>query len=213
MKKLLTMLLAACLLCTFFAFTASAETLTGTCGDDAFWSLDTDTGVLTVSGTGAMADYAAKGQPYYIHRASITSVVIEEGITNVGAYAFDRFGTGLTSVTIPSSVKTIKNDAFDFNSLTEVIIPEGVERIEEYAFAANKLTKVVLPNSISFIAPGAFLLNDGAVFHCSLNSYAHQWAVGNGYNTDPKPLTWWEKLPNFLQWLMRIFLFGWIWMR
>ena len=33
------------------------ETYSGTCGENLTWTLDTDTGVLTISGTGAMTNY------------------------------------------------------------------------------------------------------------------------------------------------------------
>ncbi|MBR7155112.1 MAG: leucine-rich repeat protein, partial [Paludibacteraceae bacterium] len=72
-------------------------TWSGTCGDNLTWEL-TD-GVLTISGTGAMSNYTSSSSPWYSYRSSITSVVIEEGVTNIGNYAFYNC-TGLTSVTI-----------------------------------------------------------------------------------------------------------------
>ena len=71
-------------------------------------------GVLTISGAGAMPtnfDTYGGNNPWYAQRASITSVVIEDGVTTIGQYAFDGF-TGLTSVTIPNSVESIENSAF-----------------------------------------------------------------------------------------------------
>ena len=39
-----------------FALTASAESYSGTCGENLTWTLDTDTGILAITGTGAMRD-------------------------------------------------------------------------------------------------------------------------------------------------------------
>ncbi|MCR5044941.1 MAG: leucine-rich repeat domain-containing protein, partial [Bacteroidaceae bacterium] len=63
------------------------------CGDGLTWDL-TD-GVLTISGSGAIYDYTAGTAPWYADRASITSIVIESGVTGIGTYAFD----GCTAVT------------------------------------------------------------------------------------------------------------------
>lgn len=72
-------------------------------------------GTLTVSGSGAMAthDYCPPSRPPWQHIAtSITRVIIEEGVTHIGANAF--YGhTGLTTITIPHSVKSIGWRAFE----------------------------------------------------------------------------------------------------
>ena len=55
---------------------------TGSCGKNASWTFDKETGTLTISGTGAIMDYASKKSPFY-RQAEITSVVIENGITTL----------------------------------------------------------------------------------------------------------------------------------
>lgn len=85
----------------------------GTCGDNLTWELTADS-VLTISGTGTMTNYSSKSSsraPWYSNRSSIKSVVIEEGVTSIGNYAFNAC-SGLTSVTIPNSVTSIGNMAF-----------------------------------------------------------------------------------------------------
>ena len=58
-------------------------------------------GVLMISGMGAMADYSAGNAPWYSDRASITSIVIDEGVTHIGNYAFYGCNNeNLTSATI-----------------------------------------------------------------------------------------------------------------
>ena len=67
MKKSVATLLILTLLVgllSIFSISASAETVGGTCGEALTWSLDTDTGKLTISGSGAMEDYAWSGKPW-----------------------------------------------------------------------------------------------------------------------------------------------------
>ena len=109
---------------------------TGSCR----WSLD-DEGNLTISGNGAMRDYNSiynYSNDKYITTApwgaNIKTVVIEDGVTSIGSYAFYNC-TGLTSVTIPNSVTSIGNSAFSgCSGLTSVTIPNSVTSIGERAF-------------------------------------------------------------------------------
>jgi hypothetical protein len=89
----------------------TAETFTGSCGDNVTYSLDTETGVLTISGTGAMADYYWDGAPWSSNRSLIQTATIEEGVTSIGSFAFS-YCSGLTSVTLPNSVTSIGSSAF-----------------------------------------------------------------------------------------------------
>ena len=70
-------------------------------------------------------------------------------------------GLGITSVVIPSTVKSIGDFAFDANKLTEVTIPSSVISIGNYAFSSNQLTEVVIPSSVTSIGIGAFAGNQG----------------------------------------------------
>ena len=118
------------------AITASAEeAASGQCGENAFWSFDTATGKLTISGTGAMKDYYDNGdQPWNDYRENITSVEIENGITSIGKNTF-FYCKSLTSITIPDSVKSIGEDAFSYcKSLTSITIPDSVTSIGMNAF-------------------------------------------------------------------------------
>ena len=106
MKKvlvLLALLAAACCLLTFSAAAESAAA-SGICGENLTWTLDA-AGTLTVSGTGAMKDYNYEGAPWYQSRDSIQAVVVENGVTSIGKYAFSGCSS-LSSITIPESVTT-----------------------------------------------------------------------------------------------------------
>ncbi len=129
----------------FLALIASAGTIfaeSGTCGANLTWDL-TD-GVLTISGTGAMTDYDYYSHaPWYDYRSSITSVIIEDGVTSIGFYAFQNCSS-LPSVTIPNSVTSIGGSAFSgCSSLTSVTIPNSVTSIGSGAFNnCSKLTSI-----------------------------------------------------------------------
>ena len=125
----------------------------GKCGDNLTWTLD-DNGVLTISGTGKMHDYSES--PW--KDLSIKKGVIKEGVTNIGASAFDCCRS-LASVEIPSSVTSIEKYAFLYcSSLTSVEIPNSVTSIGNGAFSgSSSMTSVKLSNSLTNIGSYAFL--------------------------------------------------------
>ena len=164
-RKIISVLLCVLLLASLLPMSAIADTTaSGTCGDNLTWTLDGD-GTLTISGTGAMENYdlisdngsyktsAPWGECY----SSITSVVINDGITSIGGYAF-RGCSSLTSVTIPHGVTSIGDSAFSgCSSLTSVTIPDSVTSIGYYAFSGcSSLTSVTIPDSVTSIGYAAF---------------------------------------------------------
>ena len=141
-----------------FSLTASAaEVASGTTGD-VNWSFDDATGTLTISGTGAMQDWGSGNNvPWYDFCSSIKTIVIENGVTSIGDYAFN-YCPSVTSVDIPDSVTSIGNCAFIYcTSLTSVNIPDSVESIGEGAFyGCSALTSVTIGKSIGSIGVNAF---------------------------------------------------------
>ena len=87
----------------------------------------------------------------------ITDLIIPDGVTSIGMYAFNRC-VALTSVTIPGSVTSIGGYAFLYcTGLTSVIIPDGVTRIGGGAFSGcTGLTSVTIPASVTSIGYEAF---------------------------------------------------------
>ena len=160
MKKVISLFLSLAMLLSIVSvvdFSAYASVETGKCGDNVTYSLDTSTGVLTISGTGYMKDYSGKNSPFY-HNSNIKSVIIGNGVTSIGEYAF--YGcTSLASITIPNSVTSICYSAFsDCTSLTSVTIPNSVTSIGVNAFYnCTSLTSVIIPNSVTSIGEDAFL--------------------------------------------------------
>ena len=95
--------------------------------------------------------------PWNSYRADIKTVVIGDGITNIGGRAF--FGhTSLTSVTIGDSVESIDDWAFAYcTSLASVTIPSGVIFIDDLAFACcMELVSITVPDSVAFIGKLSF---------------------------------------------------------
>ncbi|MCQ2071281.1 MAG: leucine-rich repeat protein, partial [archaeon] len=70
---------------------AQAATVTsGQCGENIHFTLDSD-GTLTISGTGNMYQYGTDedSAPWYNYRESIKQLIVEEGVTSIGTYAFN----------------------------------------------------------------------------------------------------------------------------
>ena len=93
----------------------------------------------------------------YLNGELVTDLVIPDGVTSIGNYAF--FGcSGLTSITIPDSVTSIGENAFeDCSSLTSITIGDNVTSISRSAFlGCSGLTSVTIPNSVTSIGYDAF---------------------------------------------------------
>lgn len=130
MKKLLSIILAVCILalplgCGFggFAIKSDAADIDFRCGENVTWSLDTVTGVFTLSGTGATYAYAYEGQPWYSYRESITKIVVEEGITQISAGTLDWLQYA-TVISLPSTLRKFDITCSSLYRLETVEIPE-----------------------------------------------------------------------------------------
>lgn len=127
----------------------------GTCGEKVTWTLD-DTGLLIISGEGEMEDYSWKDSLFY-GNTNIKSVVIEDGVTNIGTYLFENC-VRLTEITIPNSVTSIGESAFSScDNLENIVLPDSIVVIGGSAFShCSSLTSISIPESVTTIGPGAF---------------------------------------------------------
>ena len=174
-KRLLSMILALGMMLTILpvnAITAWAENgkiiQSGNCGNNVTYDLtqnndDTTnpTYTLTIKGNGEMADFKESDMegraPWIADKEKITAVTIENGVTYVGAYAFDHCKK-LTQITIHAQLDSIGEGAFrDCEGLTSIEIPKTVTSIGASAFSRCKgLSNIEIPETVVSIGGAAF---------------------------------------------------------
>ncbi|MBR5146352.1 MAG: leucine-rich repeat protein [Bacteroidales bacterium] len=151
----------------------------GKCGDNLYWYVD-ENNALTIYGTGAMYDYDdfSNKTPWRNLETPPTSLVLEEGITHIGDYAFSRCSGLIGDLTIPNSVTTIGNSAFyNCSGFTgSLTIPNSVTTIGDSAFSrcSGLIGDLTIPNSVTTI-------EDYAFYNCS--SFKGSLTIGNSVTT------------------------------
>ncbi len=128
----------------------------GTCGESLSWNFSA--GTLAISGSGAMTDFAeSTAVPWYGIRDEILNVVIPDGITNIGSFAFYEC-ENITSATVPESVKKIGKYSFAHCEGMKILnLGSRIEAIAECAFSdCYKVTSLKLPSSLKTIGFKAF---------------------------------------------------------
>ena len=107
--------------------------------------------ILVIHGSGRMGDLSYyKYSPWYDFGGDITHILVEEGVTRIGNYAFREF-YHLKEVQLPNSLTEIGYEAFaSCNNLTKITIPESVAIIEYGAFSEVPLSEVTLSRNCSF---------------------------------------------------------------
>ena len=160
-KKLICILTAITMLvCAVFSigFTAFA-------GDVSF-EYEPESATLTVKGTGEISDYdetTLTNRPWNVYKDETEHIVLEEGITAVGSYAFAQFKY-VQSVEIPSSVTFLGKASFvGINDLKELTVPDSVVTVGDYAFGYNENMEI----------PQDFVTN------CSVKSAAQAYCFKN----------------------------------
>lgn len=137
----------------------------GKCGDDINYVLYSD-GKLILKGTGAMYDYTNENKSPFYDNDRIKSVVISEGITAVGEYAF-QYCNNLKTAVLPTTLKAIKRNSFmphideymvhqNLFGLTEITIPPKVTEIAKFAFSGTAIKSVTIPASVTTVGEQAF---------------------------------------------------------
>lgn len=199
MKKHITRLLFAALLLLALCIGASAAGTSGKCGPSAYWSFDSSTGTLTISGSGAMDDCVFQWgdpdpRPWSAYLSEIKTVVIGDSITKIGKEAFNS--SSCTTIKIGKNVQVIDDCAFYYcrNLTGDLLIPDsvttigdmafnncvisdgtlklgkGLRTIGEYAFAYCSFSGgLTIPEGVTEIAEGAF---------CSSSKYSSSPAPG-----------------------------------
>lgn len=90
----------------------------------------------------------------------ITKLVIQDGVEEIGDFAFEGnrdADKGITELELPSSIKKIGRSAFLSQPyLTTLTLEEGIEEIGGYAFGSSPLEEVIIPTSVKEVGINAF---------------------------------------------------------
>ena len=143
---------------SFPALKSNAAVYNGSCGTDLTYTLNEDSGLLSIQGTGAMTDFPTSGgAPWASKKAKIKSISFSSSITHIGSNAF--YGcTYITEVTIPNSVVSIGSSAFyGCSRLSSVTLSNNLTAIDSYTFkSCTGLTSISIPGSVQTINTQAF---------------------------------------------------------
>ena len=149
----------------------SSETVvkSGPCGNNCKWTLD-ENGLLTISGSGEMYDFSLGTPPWFDERTGITKIIVQNGITRIGDYAFwNSFGA--EKIVIPESVKEIGDNALGscfnlkdievssdnnaFCVVDGVLFSKDKTRLVLYPIGRNA-SRYAVPDSVTTIEEDAF---------------------------------------------------------
>lgn len=103
--------LSMTLLLTMLTVTTAWADDSGTCGNNLTWTFTESDSTLIIKGTGSMVDYGVNGAPWDEYMSKIKTVLLPDGLTDIGGYAFSN-AFYLKKITIPASVVRIKSYAF-----------------------------------------------------------------------------------------------------
>ena len=122
----------------------------GSCGTNLTWTLY-DNNELVISGTGEMADYYSNNgnAPWYNYRGIIESVIINEGVTSIGAYAFQNC-TALTLVELPDSLEHLGDYTFEnCDSLISLKLPLNTKTVGFGVFRGCNIDSLYFEGTIN----------------------------------------------------------------
>lgn len=131
----------------------SIQGTTGSC----MWYSDMF-GNLWIVGQGAMADYTSySNTPWAINkRTPGKRLVIDEGVTTIGSFAFADVNISYVDMPYKSLTK-VGNSAFKGSSISSIRLSEITTSIGVDAFAdCKRLKDVIIPKNIVSIGDGAF---------------------------------------------------------
>jgi len=133
----------------------SSTEIGGTYGKNITWRI-TEEGILHLTGTGSVPG-GYNAAPWFPYLGMIRSLVVADGITSIGNYAFSSL-QNLVEVHLPESVKSIGENAFSgCSSLESIKLPDGISKIADYTFyRCESLKKIVLPANLKEIGTRAF---------------------------------------------------------
>ena len=139
--------------------TTREASYSGTYGENISWTLDTQSGLLTLTGSGEIQDATSyySSMPFYEYKDVIQEVVISDGITSIGDYIFCELEK-LKTVTIPDSITRIGDRTFyGCESLQQVDLPNTITKMGYSIFDGCKaLTSAHVPEQMTTLPYGTF---------------------------------------------------------
>lgn len=153
-KRIYAVLLVVVVLLAVVPSPAAAAS--GQCGANVRWELTA--GVLNISGEGRMESYSPESPaPWSGSAEQIVRIVVGEGVTSVGSYAFCEL-PNLSSVRLSSTVEQLSDRAFcNCPTLPTVIFPAALRVIGTAAFeGCSALNNIRFPASLNTIRDYAF---------------------------------------------------------
>lgn len=181
----------------------TANAITGSCGaaenDHVTWTLEQNnednnnpTYTLTISGTGAIADYTTNAgnanatQPWKSYKNDITKIVIENDVSRIGNFAFNGL-TSVSSLSISKSVTEIGTWSIDVSGINEFQVESGnpsFKLIDGVLFSADGTTLIAYPCGKEEVAAytvpdGTKTISNGAFTGCKIKELTFSDSVIN----------------------------------
>ena len=180
---------------------AADEVQTGKLGDAITYVFDPATGVLEVTGEGEMWDYSdyyaalaledaenpTPGTSPLRQREQIKTILISDGITHIGAYAFEGCRS-LQTLRLGKNIQSIGEFAFAFcgtTTLREVIFPAALQEVGEAAFRDSYNLTAYFLGDAPRLADWAF--SGTATLYYPSDAQGWTTPEWNGYKAQPLP--------------------------
>ena len=156
-KRFFSALLVLTILLCALPVPAGAYTVSNYITDTICYTLDTERGTLTFSGTGPMPKCTLSTKNEWSRNAAASTIIIEDGITEIGAYNFYN-NNYVTNVIIGDSVKVIGVSAFyNCKLLTSVDYGGELETVSDFAFSGcSALASFFFPPTLEYIGEQSF---------------------------------------------------------
>jgi len=136
--------------------TAAPEIFEGELGEIK-WKLTE--GVLTIRGTGEMPDFNFGTPPwksrFYEEKIKLEKIVIADGVTSIGKYAFAGL-QNLKMIKIAESVKKIGYASFEYSGLDAIKIPATIDAIDDWAFTKASIQVIVFEGPVASMGKNIF---------------------------------------------------------
>lgn len=158
----------------------------GSCGTNLKWAL-LGNHQLRIYGTGAMTDFSASSAPWYNQREDIVEVVLSDGVSGIGDYAFVGC-KALKSVVLADSVSRIGKHAFAQCSGVSGLDLGKITEIGEFAFEQSGLTELRISGGATITIgndafAGCAALKTVRLEQCTLNAGDRIWKGCAGLET------------------------------